>query len=570
MIFRGEQQALPRANLYTDPKKYPGALMPGQIFISYRRDDAAYVTGHINDRLCEEFGAESIFTDVDNIALGVDFRAVLDEKVGQCQILLAVIGSSWLSAKSQDGELRLQNPADFVRIEIESALKRKIPVIPLLVAGTIMPSKEHLPESLQDLSFRNGINIRPAPDFHADMDRLIHSLTKHLDSLSATTSKVELGYAVTQEAHASEQKREQSLGKTDSSGEQEKDKSDFTETNVIPEDDERARHQIELTELQVKKKRATIIFRSLAVAIVLIAAGVSWYIDFEYEAQYQAVVAALAETDAPAAGAELTVDAASQGRTEAAANSGRQLDAIAIDTLPVEEETIAGVVSGTNSISDIQGDAELVAETQGEAEADVGARLESDAATEVQGETKSIAEASDVTFAEEQPVAVAVAAAETTADTGSEADVEYQLKLDASTAFRAGISLAAIGNHEKAILKYDEAIGVIEDPAFVFKQRGASYNALGNYEAAIEDFGEAIRLNAEDANAFYNRGAAYRELGNHAAAIQDYDEAIRLNPEFAGAFSGRGSSHESLGNLEAAARDLAAAKEIRTRPLDDN
>ena len=68
--------------------------MPGQIFISYRRDDAAYVTGHINDRLREEFGAESIFTDVDSIALGVDFRAVLDDMVGQCQVLLAVIGKN--------------------------------------------------------------------------------------------------------------------------------------------------------------------------------------------------------------------------------------------------------------------------------------------------------------------------------------------------------------------------------------------------------------------------------------------------------------------------------------------
>ena len=63
--------------------------MPDQIFISYRRDDAAYVTGHINDLLRKEFGSESVFTDVDNIALGVDFRMVLDQSVSQCQVLLA-------------------------------------------------------------------------------------------------------------------------------------------------------------------------------------------------------------------------------------------------------------------------------------------------------------------------------------------------------------------------------------------------------------------------------------------------------------------------------------------------
>ena len=70
--------------------------MTDQIFISYRRDDAAYVTGHINDLLREEFGDESVFTDVDNIALGVDFRAVLEQTVSQCQVLLAVIGAEWL------------------------------------------------------------------------------------------------------------------------------------------------------------------------------------------------------------------------------------------------------------------------------------------------------------------------------------------------------------------------------------------------------------------------------------------------------------------------------------------
>ena len=100
--------------------------MTDQIFISYRRDDAAYVTGHINDLLRKEFGDEAVFTDVDNIALGVDFRAVLDQTVSECQVLLAVIGAEWLTVSDQEGRARLENPADFVRIEIESALKRNI------------------------------------------------------------------------------------------------------------------------------------------------------------------------------------------------------------------------------------------------------------------------------------------------------------------------------------------------------------------------------------------------------------------------------------------------------------
>ena len=148
--------------------------MPDQIFISYRRVDAGYVTGHINDRLRKEFGDEFIFTDVDRIDLGVDFRASLDLMVSECQILLAVIGTDWLTVEGRNGKPRLQDPTDFVRIEIESALERNIPIIPLLVSGAVMPSKEDLPRSLKDFAFRNGTKIRPAPDFshrHRSADR---------------------------------------------------------------------------------------------------------------------------------------------------------------------------------------------------------------------------------------------------------------------------------------------------------------------------------------------------------------------------------------------------------------
>lgn len=150
------------------------------IFISYRREDAADVTGRINDRLRQHYGEEAIFTDVDSIPFGVDFRTYLDQEVSQCKILLAVIGRSWLIVENDKGQQRLNDPADFVRIEIESALQRNIPVVPLLVHGTAMPSANELPESLRELSFRNGTPIRSDPDFHKDMDRLIKGLDQHL------------------------------------------------------------------------------------------------------------------------------------------------------------------------------------------------------------------------------------------------------------------------------------------------------------------------------------------------------------------------------------------------------
>lgn len=153
--------------------------MMNKIFISYRREDAADVTGRINDRLRQRYGEGSVFTDVDNIPFGVDFRIHLDKEVSKCNVLLAIIGRNWLNVKNDKDQPRLNDPTDFVRIEIESALRRSIPVIPLLVHGIKMPSTAALPEPLRELTFRNGIPIRPDPDFHKDMDRLIKGLDQH-------------------------------------------------------------------------------------------------------------------------------------------------------------------------------------------------------------------------------------------------------------------------------------------------------------------------------------------------------------------------------------------------------
>ena len=154
------------------------------IFISYRRQDSGDVTGRIYDRLVQQFGREAIFKDVDSIPPGVDFRRVLDKAVGQCNLLLAVIGREWLSSQNESGARRLDDPRDFVRIEIEAALRRDIPVIPLLVQGAGMPGENDLPPSLQALVFRNAIPIRPDPDFHHDIDRLLKGVELHFKNNS--------------------------------------------------------------------------------------------------------------------------------------------------------------------------------------------------------------------------------------------------------------------------------------------------------------------------------------------------------------------------------------------------
>ncbi len=147
-----------------------------KIFISYRRDDSADVTGRLCDRLAPLFGKDDLFKDVDNIPLGMDFRAVLRSEVEQCDLMLVVIGRQWLVVKDERRRRRLENPDDPVRIEVEVALARAIPVIPVLVQNTTMPKASDLPKSMRALVSLNGIALRADPYFHGDVNLLVDRL----------------------------------------------------------------------------------------------------------------------------------------------------------------------------------------------------------------------------------------------------------------------------------------------------------------------------------------------------------------------------------------------------------
>ena len=147
------------------------------IFISYRRQDSSVATGRIYDKLEQFYGTKSIFMDIDTIPIGVDFREYIDQEVSKCDIMLVIIGERWLEfiqAKKND-------PRDFVRIEIEVALKRNIPVVPILLGSNVSPPSEaELPPNIGDLAYRNGIEVEPTKDFRIHMDRLKRALDKHL------------------------------------------------------------------------------------------------------------------------------------------------------------------------------------------------------------------------------------------------------------------------------------------------------------------------------------------------------------------------------------------------------
>ena len=151
---------------------------PGRIFISYRREETAYPAGWLFDRLGDRFGGQ-VFKDVDSIELGDDFVEVITGAVGSCDVLLALIGDQWLTIEDEDGRRRLDDPGDFVRLEIEAALTRNVRVIPILVDGARMPRAADLPASLAKLVRRQALELSPAR-FDFDTSRLLRVLDKTL------------------------------------------------------------------------------------------------------------------------------------------------------------------------------------------------------------------------------------------------------------------------------------------------------------------------------------------------------------------------------------------------------
>ncbi len=161
------------------PRKHrtPSGTPPasGRVFLSYRREDTSGYAGRLHDALTGHFGDERIFRDVDAIEPGADFVQVIEESVRSCGVLVAVIGREWLRCIGADGRRRLDDSEDFVRLEIQTALKRNIPVIPVLVENAPMPAPGDLPASLRELSRRHALAVSDDRWDH-DVSRLIARL----------------------------------------------------------------------------------------------------------------------------------------------------------------------------------------------------------------------------------------------------------------------------------------------------------------------------------------------------------------------------------------------------------
>jgi hypothetical protein len=147
-----------------------------RITISYRRGDSGIITGRIFDRLANHYGKEAVFRDIDNIPAGVDFRERIDETLDQSDVVLAIVGPRWIGSHS--GRDRLSEPSDPVRVEIETALHKRKPLIPVLVLSAHMPTVEHLPAALHDFAYRNAVTVDAEQDFDVHLARLIRAIDR--------------------------------------------------------------------------------------------------------------------------------------------------------------------------------------------------------------------------------------------------------------------------------------------------------------------------------------------------------------------------------------------------------
>ena len=175
---------LDKYHLFDHLRPYRGRFTLRSIFINYRRNDSEGEAGRLFDDLTSHFSDKSVFMDVAAIEPGRDFRKAIDQSVANCNALLAIIGLDWLEAKDATGGRRLDDPNDFVRIELASALGRDIPVIPVLVRGAKMPRAEQLPDDLQELAYRNAVELTH-PRWKSDVQVLIRALQPFMDAPSA-------------------------------------------------------------------------------------------------------------------------------------------------------------------------------------------------------------------------------------------------------------------------------------------------------------------------------------------------------------------------------------------------
>ena len=171
-----------------------------RIFLSYRRDDCAVHAGRLAENLRHGSGDE-VFLDIDTVSLGENFVKRIEREIGQCDLVLVMIGDDWLTLAGADGRPRIFDPLDWIFLEMKSALERDVPVVPVLVEGASMPRPDQLPGELRELALRHGAELRDAT-WAADVARLAAGLPAPARTVTAVVTGEPVDFAAERKVRA--------------------------------------------------------------------------------------------------------------------------------------------------------------------------------------------------------------------------------------------------------------------------------------------------------------------------------------------------------------------------------
>ena len=556
------------------------------------------MAGRLHDRLAHTFGRDNLFMDVDHIPAGTDFVAHLNSQVAECDVVLVVIGPNWLGVKDESGGRRLDNPDDFVAIEIAAALARNIRVIPVLVDGARMPKASELPDSLKPLARRQAVDVRHA-HFGHDAEALVARMREALGddaagprrwrvraAIGATAVAALLligwsGYAFIQhmlttveqtvqrrEAELKAELERQARGVTEAEAKRAEEAEQQRLAAVRAEEERQAKAA---AEAEAKRKAEEAEQQRLAAV--------------RTEEERQAKAAAEAEAKRKAEEAEQQRLAAVRAEEERQAKAAAEAEAKRKNTeaeqrqpavinsdearrgawLGVKIQQVTDQIAESLNITHARG--AIVADVVEEGPAKAGGIDVGDVIVKFDG--KDIKEVRDIPrIVADTPVGKEVQV--TIIRNGAEYTKTVKIgvlpaeQARFSALVNQGYTDTNAGDYDRAIADYNEAIRLDPKSAIAFSDRGVAYMRKGDLDRAFADYNEALRLNPTYGPAFSNRGVAYWKKGDNVRAFADYNEAIRLNPNYAPAFSNRGFAYWTKGDNVRAFADYNEA--IRLNP----
>jgi tetratricopeptide (TPR) repeat protein len=476
--------------------------MSGQIFISYRRQESGWSARSLHDRLCREFNPDQIFMDLDAISLGEDFVDAIETTVAICDVLVAVIGNNWLTSKDERGGRRLDSPEDFVRMEIGTALKRKIRVIPVLVDGALMPRADDLPEDLKPLVRRNALAVTTI-SFEGDCQRLAGAIRQVLEKVAAEERK-RLASEQRQREEAEARQREKERLEAEQRVEAERLEADQREKEST-EAERRERQRLEDERLSKARQEEAEQREKERLEIE--------------QREKERLEAEQREKE--------RLEAEEQEKERLATEQREKERQIRLAASEPKQGQSKGNIPSP-SPEPLQNFASAQAESPPPIAQTKGPKKQKPWANRaLLAVLALILIAGVIWFAGRNHSRTETVLVKPTPTPTPTATISPPSS-DAAFYSSRGEDFYQRKDYDKAISEYDEAIRLDPNFAEAYNRRGAAYDLKKDYDKAISDYTEAIRLDPKYSKAYYNRALSYFSQGKYEQGQADFDKANQL------------------------------------------